>query len=77
MDTTDAGMVPFITGVSNVITAYLPAKWSRFFPLIPIGLGIGWGFLQSSLEKAAVGPGAIALYSMIRNAVGTKPRDAK
>lgn len=77
MDTTDAGMVPFITGVSNVVTAYLPAKWSRWFPLIPIGLGIAWGFFQARLESAAAGPGAIALYSMIRNAVGTKPKDAK
>lgn len=77
MDTTDAGMAPFIMGVTNVATAYLPGKWSRFFPLIPLALGAGWALLNSAVEKGAVGPAAIALYSIVRNAAGTKPKDAK
>lgn len=75
--TTDAGMVPFVTGLTNIITAYLPSKWSRFFPLIPLALGTGYGFLTSDPAKAGVGPMGIALYSLIRNAAGTKPKDAK
>lgn len=77
MDTTDAGMTPFIMGVTNVITAYMPAKWSRWFPLIPLALGAVWAWLNSAVEKGAVGAGAIALYSLVRNAAGTKPKDAK
>jgi hypothetical protein len=77
MDTTDIGMSPFIMGVTNVVTAYLPVKWSRWFPLIPIALGAAYAFLTKRAEAGATGPGAIALYSLVRNAFGTKPKDAK
>jgi hypothetical protein len=77
MDTTDAGMTPFIMGVTNMVTAYLPGKWSRWFPLIPLALGAAWAFIAGRIESGAAGPGAIALYSLVRNAAGTKPKDAK
>lgn len=83
MDTTDAAMSPFIMGVTNLVTAYLPVKWSRWFPLIPLALGAGYGFLVragttgESAARAGTGAGAIALYSLVRNVFGTKPKDAK
>jgi hypothetical protein len=84
LDTTDAGVPPFIMGVTNVLTAYLPVKWSRFFPAIPIVLGLIYGFIvrpapspDEGVVRASAGAGAIALYSVIRNLFGTKPKDAK
>ena len=76
LDTTDAGMSPMIMGITNVVTAYLPSKWSRFFPVIPIALGIGYAIYRSKAEAAATGAGSIALYSIVRNVFGTKPKDA-
>ena len=84
MDTTDAGMVPFLTGVTNIITAWLPSKWSRYFPAIPLLLGVVYGMVvraagspEEAVAKSSVGAGSIALYSIIRNIFGTKPADAK
>jgi len=77
MDTTDAGMSPFIMGVTNVVTSYLPSKWSRWFPVIPLALGVGYAFLVQKPEAGATGVGSIALYSLVRNVFGTKPKDAK
>lgn len=83
LDTTDAGVPPFIMGVTNVVTAYLPAKWSRFFPVIPLTLGFLYGFIvrpapttDEGIVRSSAGAGAIALYSVVRNLFGTKPQNA-
>ena len=82
VDSADFGAVQMIMGVSNVVTSFLPNRFSRLFPLVPILLGLVWGVLKEAgsleerLARAASGLLAISEYSLFRNALGTKPKDA-
>ena len=82
VDSGDLGAITLIMGVTNVITPYLPGKFSRLFPLIPLVLGLGWGFLKEAgsmgerVGRALSGLLAIGQYSLVRNGAGTKPADA-
>jgi len=76
-DEIDATVPTAIMGITNVVTAYLPAKWSRLFPLIPVLLGFAYAIIRGEgLARAITGAVAIAQYSILRNAAGTKPNDA-
>lgn len=83
IDDADMAAPTSIMGVSNVITAYLPEKWSRFFPAIPVILGIAYAYLRPAtnfgerVSRMITGLLAIGQYSVVRNMTGTKPDNAK
>jgi len=82
LDDVDASTPTVIMGVSNVLTSWLPGKFSRFFPAIPVLLGFIYAFVRNAgsgaerFARALTGAIAIAQYSVVRNLAGTKPTDA-
>ena len=83
IDDADMAAPTSIMGVANVLTAYLPEKWSRFFPAVPLLLGVLYAYVRPAanfgerISRMITGILAIGQYSVVRNMVGTKPSNAK